>query len=103
MYAVIASGGKQYRVSEGDVIQVEKLGREDGEQVSFDKVLMLGGDGETLIGDPTVKNARVLATVTENGKGDKLIVYKFKRKIGYHRKKGHRQLFTKLKIDSILK
>ncbi|MDO4265739.1 MAG: 50S ribosomal protein L21 [Eubacteriales bacterium] len=102
MYAVIATGGKQYKVAVGDVIRVEKLGAEEGAAVSFDKVLLIGGD-ELTVGKPYVDGASVKATVTKNGKGKKVIVYKYKRKTGYHKKNGHRQLFTEVKIDEISK
>ena len=100
MYAIIATGGKQYKVSEGDIIKVEKLGKEDGEKVVFDQVLAVN-DGKMSIGTPTVAGATVTATVVGEGKARKIIVYKYKRKTGYHKKNGHRQLFTKLKIESI--
>ena len=100
MYAVIVSGGKQYKVSEGDVIRVEKLKVEEGEKVSFDQVLLIN-DGSLKIGTPTVQGAKVSGTVLQNGKGKKVIVYRYKRKSGYHKKNGHRQLFTEVKIDKI--
>ncbi len=100
MYAVIATGGKQYKVSEGDVIKVEKLGVAAGETVTFDQVLLVGGD-DTKIGTPTVAGASVTASVIEEGKDKKVVVYKYKRKTGYHKKNGHRQLFTKVKISKI--
>jgi large subunit ribosomal protein L21 len=99
MYAIIATGGKQYKVSEGDMIKVEKLGKEAGDTVEFDDVLAIGGD-KLLVGDD-VKSASVSATVVENGKGKKLIVYRYKRKSGYHKKNGHRQAYTQVKIDKI--
>ena len=99
-YAVIAACGKQYKVSEGDVIKVEKLGVADGETVTFDKVLLVS-DGETVIGNPTIAGASVTASVVCEGKEKKVVVYKYKRKTGYHKKNGHRQLFTKVKIESI--
>ena len=102
MYAIIATGGKQYKVAEGDVIRVEKLDVQAGDSITFDQVMMIGGD-ETVIGNPTIAGAAVKATVTANGKADKVIVYKYKRKSGYHKKNGHRQLFTEVKIDSISK
>ena len=102
MYAIIATGGKQYKVAEGDVIRVEKLESNVGDQITFDQVLMIGGE-EVAIGNPVVAGAAVKATVTANGKADKVIVYKYKRKTGYHKKNGHRQLFTEVKIDSIEK
>ncbi len=100
MYAIIATGGKQYKVAEGDIIKVEKLGVEAGEQVTFDQVLAVN-NGELSIGCPTVEGATVSATVVANGKAKKVIVYKYKRKSGYHKKNGHRQLFTQVKIDKI--
>ncbi len=99
-YAVIATCGKQYKVFEGDVIKVEKLGVADGETVTFDKVLLVS-DGETVIGNPTIAGASVTASVVCEGKDKKVVVYKYKRKTGYHKKNGHRQLFTKVKIESI--
>ena len=101
MYAVIETGGKQYRVQEGDVISVEKLGLIEGEKTSFDKVLMVSGETGVKAGNPFVEGASVTATVLEEGRGKKVIVYKYKAKKGYHKKNGHRQYFTKLKIDSI--
>ncbi len=100
MYAVIVSGGKQYKVSEGDVIRVEKLEVEEGAKVSFDQVLLIN-DGSLKIGTPTVQGAKVSGTVLQNGKAKKVIVYRYKRKSGYHKKNGHRQLFTEVKIDKI--
>ena len=99
MYAIIATGGKQYKVSEGDTIKVEKLNVEAGDTVKFDDVLAIGGD-KLLVGDD-VKSASVSATVVENGKGKKVIVYRYKRKSGYHKKNGHRQAYTQVKIDKI--
>ncbi len=100
MYAIIATGGKQYKVSEGDVIRVEKLEAEAGETVTFDQVLAVS-DGELKVGAPTVEGAAVTGTVEKQGKAKKVIVYKYKRKTGYHKKNGHRQLFTQVKIDKI--
>ena len=100
MYAVIVSGGKQYKVSEGDVIRVEKLEVEEGAKISFDQVLLIN-DGSLKIGTPTVQGAKVSGTVLQNGKAKKVIVYRYKRKSGYHKKNGHRQLFTEVKIDKI--
>ena len=99
MYAIIATGGKQYKVSEGDVISVEKLALEEGEAVTFDEVLAVSGD-KLLVG-ADVKSATVQGTVVENGRGKKVIVYKYKRKSGYHKKNGHRQAYTKVKIEKI--
>jgi len=101
MYAIIETGGKQYKVKEGDIITVEKLGADAGTTYTFDKVLSVA-NGETVsFGAPYVKGASVAASVMGDGKGKKVVVYKFKAKKNYHRKKGHRQPFTRLKIDSI--
>ncbi len=100
MYAIITTGGKQYKVSEGDVITIEKLGVEAGEKVTFDQVLAVSNDG-LKVGNPTVDGATVEASVVENGRGKKVIVYKYKRKTGYHKKNGHRQAYTKVKIEAI--
>ncbi len=102
MYAIIATGGKQYKVAEGDVIRVEKLDAEIGSEYVFDQVLAIGGE-EMVVGQPTVPGAAVKATVTDQARGKKIVVYKFKRKTGYHKKNGHRQYYTELKIDSITK
>ena len=100
MYAIIATGGKQYKVAEGDVLRVEKLGKEENEEVTFDQVLAVGGDSLTY-GTPTVAGASVKATVLENGKHKKVVVYKYKPKTGFHKKNGHRQQYTKVRIDKI--
>ena len=100
MYAIIATGGKQYKVQEGDVIKVEKLGAEAGSEVTFDQVLLVS-DKEVKVGTPTVEGASVKATVVAEGKGKKVIVYRYKRKTGYHKKNGHRQQYTAVKIDKI--
>lgn len=100
MYAIIATGGKQYKVAEGDTIKVEKLGVEAGEAYTFDQVLAVNDNG-LKIGNPTVEGASVDATVVENGKDRKVIVYKYKRKTGYHRKNGHRQQYSAVKIEKI--
>ena len=100
MYAIIATGGKQYKVAEGDVIKVEKLDVEDGATVTFDQVLVVSNDGMK-IGNPTVEGATVTAKVIETAKARKVIVYKYKRKSGYHKKNGHRQYFTKVQIEKI--
>ena len=99
MYAIIATGGKQYKVAEGDIIKVEKLGAEAGETVIFDNVLAVSNDGLKVGAD--VANASVTASVMEHGKAKKVVIYKFKRKTGYHNKNGHRQQFTKVKIEKI--
>ena len=99
MYAIIATGGKQYKVSEGDVIKVEKLDVEPGNTVTFDQVIAVS-DGTLKVGEDVAK-ATVSATVMEQGRGKKVIVYKYKRKTGYHKKNGHRQAYTQVKIDKI--
>lgn len=100
MYAIIATGGKQYTVSEGDVIYIEKLGKNAGDTVTFDQVLFVN-NGEAKVGEPTVAGASVIASVVEEGKAKKVIVYKYKRKTGYHKKNGHRQQYTAVKIEKI--
>ena len=100
MYAIIATGGKQYKVSEGDIITIEKLGVEAGEKVTFDQVLVVGGD-DLKVGNPKVAGATVEASVVKEGRAKKVIVYKYKRKTGYHKKNGHRQAFTQVKIEKI--
>ncbi|MDD3279609.1 MAG: 50S ribosomal protein L21 [Lachnospiraceae bacterium] len=99
MYAIIATGGKQYKVAEGDIINVEKLGVEAGESVTFDQVLAVNNDGLKVGAD--AENATVTASVVKNGKAKKVIVYKYKRKTGYHKKNGHRQQYTQVKIEKI--
>ena len=99
MYAIIATGGKQYKVSEGDVLKVEKLNAAEGDSVTFDQVIAVSDD--TLKVGADVANATVAATVMEQGRGKKVIVYKYKRKTGYHKKNGHRQAYTQVKIDKI--
>lgn len=102
MYAIIETGGKQYKVSQGDVIQVEKLAVSSGEVYEFDKVLVLSNDDNLQFGAPYLNGAKVSATVLRDGKEKKVVIYKYKSKKGFHKKKGHRQPFTELKIDSIL-
>ncbi len=101
MYAIIKTGGKQYKVSEGDLVRVEKLDNEIGESVEFDEVLLVGGDDEVKVGAPTVENAKVSATVEDQAKDKKIVVYKYKPKKMYRKKQGHRQPYTLVKIDSI--
>ena len=101
MYAVIQTGGKQYRVSEGDTIEVEKLPAEVGAEVLFDQVLLIGTEQDTRLGTPLVKGATVSAKVVLNGRSPKVIVFKIKRRKNYRRKNGHRQAFTRLMIQGI--
>ena len=102
MYAVIRTGGKQYRVAPDDIIEVEKLAGEAGDIIQFSEVLMLGGEGSAQIGAPTVSGASVAAQVIEQKRADKIIVFKKKRRKNYRRKKGHRQHLTALRITEIL-
>ncbi len=99
MYAIIATGGKQYKVSEGDIIDIEKIEGESGTEVTFDDVICIGGD-EMKVGE-AVSGASVTGTIQRQGKGRKVVVYHYKSKTGYHKKNGHRQLFTRVKIDKI--
>ena len=101
MYAIIESGGKQFKVSPGDVITVEKLGHESGSAYTFENVLAVSNEGSLTVGAPYIKGAGVTASVLGDGRAKKVIVYKFKAKKGFHKKKGHRQPFTKLKIENI--
>jgi len=100
-YAVIETGGKQYRVSEGDYLNVERLEDEAGTEITIDRVLMLGGDGSTRIGTPVVEGATVTATVDGHLRGEKIVVFKFKKRKNYRRKQGHRQELTKITITGI--
>ena len=101
MYAVIKTGGKQYRVSEGDTVEVEKLPVEVGAEVRFDEVLLIGTDTDTRLGTPTVAGASVVGKVVLNGRAPKVLVYKIRRRKNYRRKQGHRQAFTRLVVQSI--
>ena len=101
MHAIIATGGKQYKVQAGDIIKVEKLGVDAGTAYTFDQVLGIIDGESTAFGKPLISGASVTASVLEDGKAKKVIVYKYKAKKGYHRKKGHRQPFTRVKIDAI--
>ena len=101
MYAIIETGGKQYQVEEGQSIFVEKLNVEEGSKVSFDRVLLVSKDGDIKVGSPVVEGAKVEGTVERHGRRKKVIIFKFKAKKNYRKKKGHRQPFTKVKIESI--
>lgn len=101
MYAVIKTGGKQYRVAEGDTLQVEKLQGEPGDEISFDQVLLVGGGDATKVGTPTVEGATVKAQITAQNRGKKIVVFKMKRRKNYRRKNGHRQPYTQIKITGI--
>jgi len=100
MYAVIKTGGKQYRVSEGDRIRVEKLPGAVGDALDFGEVLMLGGD-KVAVGMPFVSGAKVATKIVGQGRGKKIVVFKIKRRKGYRRKAGHRQAYTELKVTGI--
>lgn len=102
-YAVVRTGGKQIRVAEGDSVWVEKLPGDVGQRVELDQVLLVGGaEGEAArIGTPTVTGARVVGTITEHGRGPKLVVFRMKRRKNYRRKQGHRQDYTRIRIEGI--
>ena len=100
MFAIIKTGGKQYKVSEGDVIKVEKIEAEAGDKIEFDQVLMVAGD-DVKVGSPVVEGAKVSAEVLDQKKDKKVVIYKFKAKKNYRKKKGHRQPYTLVKIEKI--
>ena len=102
MYAIIETGGKQYRVKEGDVLRVEKLNAEEGSTVDIDRVLLLSKDGGVKAGAPYLKGAKVVLEIIKHGKGRKIIVFKYKPKKNYRRKKGHRQPFTEVIVKNIV-
>ena len=101
MHAIIETGGKQYKVAEGDVVYIEKLDQEAGDTVKFDQVLAVIDGEKATFGTPVVEGAKVEATVVKNGKGKKVRVYKYKAKKGYHKRQGHRQPYTKVEIGKI--
>lgn len=101
MYAIIETGSKQYKVSVGDIIKVEKLPLEQGQSYNLKNILLIADGQNILTGSPYIENALVTSSVISNGKEKKVIVYKFKSKKGFHKKKGHRQQFTQLKIENI--
>lgn len=101
MYAVIKTGGKQYRVAPDDIIKVEKLEGEAGDKVEFKEVLMIGGDGDPVVGTPLVEGAKVTGELLEQGRGAKIIVFKKKRRHNYRRKKGHQQKLSVVRIKTI--
>ncbi len=103
MYAIIKTGGKQYRVNEGLILKIEKIAGEKGDKVTLPEVLLVSGDDGVLkVGDPVVAGASVIAEICEQGKDKKIIVYKYKKRKNYRRKQGHRQPFTKIKIEQIV-
>ncbi|RAL26646.1 50S ribosomal protein L21 [Thermoflavimicrobium daqui] len=101
MYAVVETGGKQYRVEKDSVLYIEKLDVQEGETVTFDKVLLVNKDGETVVGKPYVEGAKVTAKAVKHGRGKKIVVFKYKPKKNYKRKQGHRQPFTQVVIENI--
>ena len=101
MYAVIETGGKQYRVQEGDVVTIEKLNVSAGDDITFDRVLILNDGEKVQVGTPIVEEAKVFGTVVENGKAEKVIIFKYKAKKDYRKKQGHRQPYTMVKIESL--
>lgn len=101
MYAIIETGGKQYKVQEGDVLFIEKLDVEAGDNVEFEQVLAVSNGTELTVGSPVVEGAKVSATVEKNGKAKKIIIYKYKSKKDYRKKQGHRQPYTKVVINTI--
>ena len=102
MYAIIESGGKQYKISEGDIIKVETMAGNVGDVVEIDKVLLLKKDEEVKVGNPLVSEAKIVGEIVEKGKDKKIIVFKFKRRKNYRKKRGHRQQYTFLKINQIV-
>lgn len=100
-YAVIRTGGKQYKVAEGDTLEVEKIDGEAGGKTQFNDVLLVAGDGGVKIGAPLVKGASVTADVVDETKGDKVVAFKYRKRKGYHRTVGHRQKLTRVKITAI--
>jgi len=101
MYAIINSGGKQYRVQQGDQLRLEKLVGNPGDKVELDQVLLVKTDKGLRVGNPLVENAKVMATILEEGRGKKILIFKMKRRKQYRRKQGHRQSYTSVLIDSI--
>jgi len=101
MYAILETGSKQYRVSAGDLLEVERLSVEPGQPVTFDRVLLLSNDGQVSVGSPTVPNASVVGDVVEHKRGEKKIAFKMKRRKGYHKTIGHRQELTVVQIKEI--
>jgi large subunit ribosomal protein L21 len=101
IYAIVETGGKQYRITQGQTIDVDNLNVIDGDAVELGKVLVIGDDKKSVFGTPTVEGAKIFATSKGTVRGDKVIVYKFKSKVRYRKKTGHHQLFTRLAIDKI--
>ena len=102
MYAIIETGGKQYKVSPGQTVDVERLGTTDGSSVDLDKVLLISDGDKTIVGNPVIEGAKVVATSQGEGKGKKVIVFKYKPKVRYSKKTGHRQCYTRLTVNEIV-
>jgi len=102
-YAIVETGGKQYKVAPGQKIDVDRLAVADGQDIELSKVLLIADGKDTVVGNPTIDGAKVVATCLGEGKGDKVIVFKYKPKVRYRRKKGHRQLYARLEIKEIIK
>jgi len=101
MYAVVRTGGKQIRVAPGDAVRVEKLDGAVGDRVELSEVLLVGGENDARIGTPLIEGAKVMGTITAQDRGEKIIVFKMKRRKGYRRKAGHRQYYTEVRVDEI--
>ena len=101
MYAVVRTGGKQIRVAPGDAVRVEKLDGAVGDRVELSEVLLVGGESDARIGTPLIEGAKVVGTITAQSRGEKIIVFKMKRRKGYRRKAGHRQYYTEVRVDEI--
>ena len=101
MYAVVRTGGKQVRMTPGASVRVERLAGSVGDAVELDQVLLVGGEGETRVRTPVLEGARVVGTITAQGRGPKITVFKMKRRKGYRRKQGHRQNYTEIRVDKI--
>jgi large subunit ribosomal protein L21 len=103
IYAVIEVAGKQYKVSPKQTIEVERLGVAEGDRVELDKVLFIGGDGDSVVGNPIIQGAKVVGTSLGEAQGDKVSVFKYKAKVRYRKKKGHRQTYTRILVNDIIK
>lgn len=101
MYAIVETGGKQFKVAPGDTLYVEKLNAEIGDSVALEHVYLVQNEGNTQVGAPFVEGAKVTASVLEHGRGKKIVVFKYKAKKNYHKTQGHRQPYTKIKIETI--
>ena len=101
MYAVVRTGGKQVRVAPGESVRVEKLAGEVGDKIEFNDVLLVGADEKVVVGTPTISGAKVVGTITEQGRGPKLVIFKMKRRKNYRRKSGHRQAYTEIRVDKV--